>query len=330
MEKLFAAILSLIMAIIAVFNGATVPSKPGDTEPVTDPVVVEEPVTDDPVIDEPEDKEYEYDIYGDVAYGKHERQRFGIAIPKGMTGENGLILFIHGGGWVAGDRSGYTKEAIYWAKKGVATAALNYRYLSDSLFNKVTGADILGDVCDCVNAIYEFGMSKGIKFTRLMTCGQSAGAQLALMYAYSSASAPGAIKHTCVCSVCGPSNLLSWEFLSHPYTGDEDSLKMLTGYNPKKEEAKFYYSLQSLSPVTWVNANTVPTIILQGEQDMVISTVQATTLADKLDQYGVENELILFPNSGHCMLEMPASSADPEISEYALSVMEDYFNRFVK
>ena len=50
-----------------------------------------------------EAKSYEY---RNLSYGSHERQVLDLNIPKENDGEIGLILSIHGGGWVGGDKNG--------------------------------------------------------------------------------------------------------------------------------------------------------------------------------------------------------------------------------
>ncbi len=41
-------------------------------------------------------------IFIDEKYGEHERQSFDLFIPAGYGDRDGLILFIHGGAWIAG------------------------------------------------------------------------------------------------------------------------------------------------------------------------------------------------------------------------------------
>ena len=65
-----------------------------------------------------------------------------LLIPKNSGDEVGLILMIHGGAWVAGDKSAYRDLIKTWADKGYAAATINYRYLDYD----VSFDDILDDI----------------------------------------------------------------------------------------------------------------------------------------------------------------------------------------
>ena len=54
----------------------------------------------------------------DEAYGEHERQKFDLAVPKDRSC-HGLILFIHGGAWIAGDKEGYRDDSTAGPSEGM-------------------------------------------------------------------------------------------------------------------------------------------------------------------------------------------------------------------
>jgi len=63
----------------------------------------------------------------DVAYGDHERQKldFYRATSEKPTP---LLFFIHGGGWVGGDKTGVSEVPSY-LEKGISVVSINYRYV---------------------------------------------------------------------------------------------------------------------------------------------------------------------------------------------------------
>lgn len=73
----------------------------------------------------------EVKIYQDVAYGTDPLQRFDIILPKsGMP--TPLIIYIHGGGFVSGDKKIQDTPELQQTIAGkVAYASLNYRLLAD-------------------------------------------------------------------------------------------------------------------------------------------------------------------------------------------------------
>jgi hypothetical protein len=63
--------------------------------------------------------------FADVAYDVHERTTLDFWQAEG-EGPRPLRVFIHGGGWIQGDKSSF-KDANTYLAKGVSVAAVNYR-----------------------------------------------------------------------------------------------------------------------------------------------------------------------------------------------------------
>jgi acetyl esterase/lipase len=62
----------------------------------------------------------------DVPYGDHERQVIDFYQAKSDS-PTPLVFFIHGGGWVAGDKRGVA-DVPKFLEAGISVAAINYRY----------------------------------------------------------------------------------------------------------------------------------------------------------------------------------------------------------
>lgn len=45
-----------------------------------------------------------------------------------------LVIFVHGGGWIRGSHRGYRPAAIALAKRGFATATVEYRLVGEAMF----------------------------------------------------------------------------------------------------------------------------------------------------------------------------------------------------
>ena len=205
-------IIAFFMAIIAFFANLFGISIPGVTEPADSKIIAFFMAIiaffanlfgiSIPGVTEPADSgSY---IYADAAYGDEERQILDLYIPKESDGTIGLVLMIHGGAWIAGDKNAYGADMLRYVSEdvGLAAAAINYRYLSET----VNLHDIIDDIDLALQFIKEKGEENGVTIDKAMLTGTSAGAHLSLLYAYSMKdTAP--ITPACVVSYCGPTDL---------------------------------------------------------------------------------------------------------------------------
>lgn len=248
-------------------------------------------------------------------YGENgnERKMYDLVFPKNAAGDMGLVLCIHGGAWVEGNKSGYT-ESLYQVseEKGVAAACLNYRYVSES----VGFDDELADISAALAAIRAEGAACGINFDRVLLTGISAGAHLALLYAFTKKdTAP--IKPVCVVELCGPTDFEDPFFYAKDnllaVREGEDYLPRIisngTGFNiDLNNMAAAEAALKKYSPISYVDANTVPTVIGHGENDGMVPYRNAVELDAKLTEYGVTHTFVSFPDSGHGCEDRPSMS----------------------
>lgn len=244
-----------------------------------------------------ETKSYQY---RNLSYGSHERQVLDLNIPKDNDGEIGLVLFIHGGAWITGDKEGY-KSGVKAAAEtyGFAGASINYRYISED----VDIHDVLDDIDLALRCIKQKGEENGVKINKVLLTGDSAGAHLSLLYAYSRAQ-NAAIKPAAVVSNSGPSDLTDEKFYINNAMGDEEFVSLLFSYASGQ---KFEYAdrnsakaaLEKVSPLFYVSEDSVPTVINHGMKDSIVPYSNAVSLDAKLTQYGVTHVLNSYPNSDH-------------------------------
>lgn len=235
---------------------------------------------------------------------KSERQMYDLVFPKKASGNLGLVLCIHGGGWVEGDKNDYTKTIMQVSEdRGLACACINYRYVSES----VNYEDILEDISSALTAIKAKGKEYGVNIDKVLLTGISAGGHLSLLYAYTRKDvAP--IKPVCVVELCGPTDLenefyYSEENIVSKNAGVEYFRNIISNgvdYNIDLDNFDAARpALKKYSPVNYVNEDTVPTVFGHGEQDEIVPFQNSVDLDRKLTQYNIEHTFISFPNSGH-------------------------------
>ncbi len=267
--------------------------------------------------------------YYNLSYGEHERHVLDLCIPRD-TEETGLVLYIHGGAWVAGDKDMYRDTIKEISEKfGVACAAMNYRYICDT----VDINDIMDDIDSAMICIKEKGEKLGININRSILTGGSAGANLSLLYAYSRVN-NSAIPPVAVMSDCGPTDLTDDYYFYNPELGkgnglgDEAAISQLLSWACGKKityetRGEAIDEIKKVSPLYYVDENTVPTIINHGMVDDIVPFRNAVALDAKLTECGVEHYFNIYPNSGHGL------EKDPECSQNAQQLFYEFIEKYL-
>lgn len=264
-------------------------------------------------------------VFFDTVYGTHERHRFDLYIPKSKK-TVGVVLMLHGGAWMGGDKSEYYGRLEEFAAKGYAGVSVNYRYISET----VDLDDLMDDIEQAVALVKEIGDGLGVELSGFVSTGGSAGGHLALHYAYSRDES-SAIPPKAVVSYCGPTDLSDDYYFYNEelgcynglspggYDTTEEILSYACGqsftYETRAEAAE---ALKFVSPLYYVDENTVPTVINHGMVDDIVPFRNATNLAAKLREYGVTYVENYYPTSGHGL------DADAENVARAEELFQEY------
>lgn len=132
-------------------------------------------------------------FYADETYGTDERNVFDIFLPESAAATP-LIIFVHGGGFFAGDKShAYSApdDINDVLEAGVAYATINYSLLDVPGFNSATANDTdgimksLSDVKEALQYLRLNAKSINIDPDKIAMYGVSAGASSSLWLAYS-------------------------------------------------------------------------------------------------------------------------------------------------
>ncbi|MBZ0185864.1 MAG: alpha/beta hydrolase, partial [Candidatus Obscuribacterales bacterium] len=143
-----------------------------------------------------------------------ENQTLDLFIPKTKFGTSlPLIIWIHGGGWIEGDKS--SSPSLELARKGFATASINYRLAPKNLFP--------AQIYDCkaaIRFIRAHAEEYNIDPDRIGVWGHSAGGHLAALLGTTNdikelegdlGNLDRSSATSAVCDWCGPTNLLTFK-----------------------------------------------------------------------------------------------------------------------
>ncbi len=270
-------------------------------------------------------QQYNCQTFFDLSYGTHERQVVDLFVPENASGDLGLVLFIHGGAWIQGDKESYKGGMEYGATNlGIATASVNYRYISDD----VDLLDVLDDIDAALAKVKAKGAEVGVNINKVLLTGDSAGGHLSLLYAYArKKTAP--IAPVAVISNSGPTDLYDDNFYHNNALGNEavisDLMSKACGQRfayEAKESAKA--ALYSVSPISYVSSDCVPTVINHGTADTIVPFSNAQTLDALLTQHGVEHVLNVYDGADHDL------GKDEDAKDRADELLFGYIDRFLK
>jgi acetyl esterase len=223
-----------------------------------------------------------------------------VAVPK-AAGPHPVMVYMHGGGWVAGSPRSHRKLAMQFAEHGFLTITVDYRLAPEHPFP--AGLE------DCVFAI-EWAAANAQRWdgdgTRIAVGGDSAGANLAAAALISLSSRVGApttvVPRAAVliyglydfpASLVRSTDVLALEDMARTYA--------CSGYPAILDDWR-------LSPLHAVRPGALPpSFIVCGTDDSLLAESQA--MAEALVKAGIPHELHLFEEMPHGFLQMTNLSA---------------------
>lgn len=227
----------------------------------------------------------------DVFYGWSEFQNFDIFYPENAYSKpSEVVILLHGGGWTFGDKWFLDPSVaeLRKARKNLTIVNLNYRLVNPDQKRSLYEYQ-LADVDSCVNYLRQNRARYNIRSDKFAIMGASAGAHLALSYAYS----VGKSKIHTVIGMSSITELSDTRLLSADLWWN---IKELTGY---KESNIRKDSLIKASPVYLANVDSPRTILLYGLRDDVVSIRQQTLLTERLTSLRVPHALYILKDQDH-------------------------------
>jgi len=237
-------------------------------------------------------------VIKDVAYGPHGvRNLMDFYLPQTGTTPRPLVICIHGGGWMAGDKQRYAWLGEAMARKGFAAVSITYRFAP--AWRAPTQMD---DVQRAVRWLRKNAAHYGLDPDRFGAIGESAGAHLASYLALADTrdnSDPELARYSsrvqCVVDCYGPVDMVGMMrsasapivkgFLGKPLEGHEEDY-------------------QKASAISCVKGNPPPFLILHGTKDIgtrpgQVPIEQSIEFCQKLRQAAGDATLIKLEGADH-------------------------------
>lgn len=257
-----------------------------------------------------------------LAYGKHERQVLDFWQAKADR-PTPLVLYIHGGGWQNGDKSGLSGAAIQqFLDAGISVAAINYRLIKQAAEEKVEPPvrAPLHDAARALQLIRSKAKEWNLDKKRVGATGGSAGGCSSLWLAFHDDLAnpksddPVARESTRLyCAAVNgaqtsldPKELRQW-MPNYRYGGHAFGFANFQAFYDGRE--RVLKDLQEYSPIEHVSkddppifldypSQAVPPVVGENQKDPTHSAILGLKLAEKLQTVGVEC-ILVYPGHPH-------------------------------
>ena len=224
-----------------------------------------------------------------LTYGSAEGTQLTLDLyPAQRPGLRPCVIVVHGGSWSGGDSRQLPQLNSRLAKDGYTVAAINYR-----LAPRYRSPKQVEDVATAFDYLRSHAAELSIDTNAFVLLGRSAGAQIALLAAYTLPE-PG-LKG--VIDFYGPADMVwGYAFPANPLI--MDSRQVVSEYLGGPYDAVPQQYLNS-SPIAFVSRNSVPTLLLHGQQDVLVAYGHSTRLNKKLADSGVRHYLLNLPWATH-------------------------------
>ena len=198
------------------------------------------------------------------------------------------VVVIHGGSWQSGSREDLPELNRYLAARGYVVAAVSYRFAPRFPFPAARD-----DVTAAITFLKSNAGRLGLDARRLVLVGRSAGAQLALVVAYTARDP--AIKG--VVSYYGPA-ALRWGYANPAKMSIIDSSAVLDAYlgGPPETHGSQY---EAASPLSHIGDGSPPTLLISGLRDEHVSQFHGEFLSDRLLRAAVPHLFVRLPWATH-------------------------------
>lgn len=237
-----------------------------------------------------------------VTFAPDRALKLDVWAPRQTGRPRPVVVFLYGGGWVAGSRGGYAFAGSGYAGQGFVTVVPDYRLVPSVRFPAFVDDGALAVKWTRDN-IARYGGDPN----RIAVAGHSAGAYNAAMLALDprflrEAGAPaGTIKAAA---------LLSGPYDFYPFT--EQRGRDALGAWPRPAETQ---------PINFVTRAAPPMLLATGSADTIVNPRNSRALAAKMLAAGVPVELKVYPGKSHVdlakSLSRPFRGTTPALTDSA-------------
>lgn len=272
----------------------------------------------------------------DLPYGDGEANKFDLYLPADKSRESyGLVVYLHAGGFTAGDKSGDVEMLSWLCKKGYVSAGINYT-LFEELNGASNGASVLTqseEIRDAIPKVIEAAEKEGYHIDKMAVAGGSAGHALAMIYAYrDAAEAPVPVVFTF--GAVGPSGFYREDWDNYgfdrdtqeSYQGAAGIFSAMLGEMLSADEIRdgsYLERMKPISAVSWITPEAPPTVIAYGTYDRIQPFRGSLRLKAALEENGIDFRYFEMSHSGHGLQN------DNALYKQWMEAVEEYLGKYM-
>lgn len=228
-----------------------------------------------------------YSVQENVAYGLRARHRLDLFHTQTPREHRPLIVFVHGGAWMHGDKKDYRFIGEAFAKEGFDVAVINYHLAPEHIFPAS-----IDDLSLALNYLNVHQLKYQISTEKVVLMGHSAGAfnVMSALYHPQPYEIQCRSQITAIIGLAGPYHF--------DYKGDPICADAFDQNRPYQEVMPYYF----------VEPNTVKHYLLVAENDDVVGLSNAVDLDRRLKEKGNYSQLWTVPRIGHISMIGSVSS----------------------
>ena len=228
-----------------------------------------------------------YSVQENVAYGLRARHRLDLFHTQTPREHRPLIVFVHGGAWMHGDKKDYRFIGEAFAKEGFDVAVINYHLAPEHIFPAS-----IDDLSLALNYLNVHQLKYQISTEKVVLMGHSAGAfnVMSALYHPKPYEIRCRSQITAIIGLAGPYHF--------DYKGDPICADAFDQNRPYQEVMPYYF----------VESNTVKHYLLVAENDDVVGLSNAVDLDRRLKEKGNYSQLWTVPRIGHISMIGSVSS----------------------
>ncbi|MBI3735028.1 alpha/beta hydrolase, partial [Candidatus Sumerlaeota bacterium] len=254
---------------------------------------------------EPHGRVMRVNVYRDIEYCRYGEKPLllDLQLPVDVVGPIPAILWIHGGGWLGGDKK--QGPILPFISNGFALVCINHRLSTEAKFP--------AQIEDCkaaVRWIREHAAQWDLDPDHIGVWGYSSGGQLAALLGTSGGETHlegdcgdfrKSTRVQAVCVVAGPTDFLPWDeqLVQSGFRAKEDDpaspVSMLLG-GPMQSNPEL---ARRASPITYISHDDPPFLLIQGGMDDTVPAVQTMEFAEALARAGVPVSIHVEPKYTH-------------------------------